>query len=118
MDLAAAKSRAGHAEACAGAVGLVFAARRLSTCATAPIAHLQSANAHIASILNASRTCAAALLPRVPGPGICGVQWHAGISAFAFQVLDHLDTVHTVTRISWVTVVCVSAMPYMQSADG
>ena len=97
MDLAAAKSRAGHAEACAGAVGLVFATRRLSTCATAPIAHLRSANTHITSILGASRTRAAALLPREPGPGVCGAQQHAGISAFAFQVLEsQLCTSHTV----------------------
>ena len=98
MDLAAAKSRAGHAEACAGAVGLVFAARRLSTCATAQLAHMQSPNAHIASILGASRAHAAALLPREPGPGVCGAQWHAGISAFAFQVLiNPVHTLHTVT---------------------
>ena len=111
VDLAAAKSRAGHAEACAGAVGLVFATRRLLTCATAPIAHLQSANAHVSSILDASKTRAAALLPREQGPGTCGAQWHAGISAFAFQVLRPTLAHHAHSHMKQLGDICVSAVP-------
>lgn len=85
-DIAAAKSRTGHAEACAGALGLLFASARLSASALMPITHLRAANVHVASILTSHNAHVAALLPKQAGPGACGARGHAGVSAFAFQV--------------------------------
>ncbi len=85
-ELAAAKSRAGHAEACAGALGLLSAARRLRTAAAPRITHLRAASAHVAGVLAAHAASLAALLPRQACPGAGGVHLHAGVSAFAFQV--------------------------------
>jgi hypothetical protein len=85
VELAAAKSRAGHSEACAGAVGLLSAARRLRSAAAPRITHLRAASAHVAGVLAAHGRRLAALLPRQACPGAGGAHLHAGVSAFAFQ---------------------------------
>ncbi len=85
-DFAAAKARTGHAEACAGALGLLFVSARLSESALVPITHLRVVNVHVASILASRNARVAALLPKQAGPRACSPHGHAGVSAFAFQV--------------------------------
>jgi acyl transferase domain-containing protein len=51
LELAAAKSRAGHAEAGAGLLGVAAAVARLQGAKTAPLLHLRSLNPHLAGLL-------------------------------------------------------------------
>ena len=83
LELAAAKSRGGHAETGAGAVGMRAAAMRLSYLGQLPLAHLRSLNTHVAQALDTANTVQW-LAPRGPGGGFAG-GCVASISAFAFQ---------------------------------
>lgn len=51
LELAAAKSRAGHAEAGAGLLGVAAALDRLQGAETAPLLHLRGLNPHLAGLL-------------------------------------------------------------------
>ena len=83
LELAAAKSRGGHAETGAGAVGMRAAAMRLSDLGRLPLAHLRSLNTHVAQALDTARAVQW-LAPRGPGGGFAGGTV-ACVSAFAFQ---------------------------------
>ena len=83
FELAAAKSRGGHAETGAGAVGVRAAAMRLGCLKQLPLAHLRSVNAHVAQALDAAKAgqwfAPRELVGGFEGGGV------ACVSAFAFQ---------------------------------
>lgn len=83
LELAAAKSRGGHAETGAGAVGMKAAAMRLSYLGQLPLAHLRSLNTHVAQALDTANAVQW-MAPRGPGGGFAGGSV-ACVSAFAFQ---------------------------------
>ena len=83
LELAAAKSRGGHAETGAGAVGMRAAAMRLSCLGQLPLAHLRSLNAHVAQALDTANTVHWQAA-RGLGGGFAGCKV-ACVSAFAFQ---------------------------------
>ena len=83
LELAAAKSRGGHAETGAGAVGMRAAAMRLSDLGRLPLAHLRSLNTHAAQALDTANAVQWSA-PRGSGGGFAGGSV-ACVSAFAFQ---------------------------------
>ena len=54
VSLTAAKSRVGHAETAAGAIGIVHAVHSLSSCVVAPMLHLAAFNPYVSGILEAA----------------------------------------------------------------
>lgn len=99
LELAAAKSRSGHAEAGAGVLGIAAVLQRLKTGNVAPLLHLRSLNPHLASLLAAGtqahagssgsrKQSLAAVVPRQAAAGVMegAEEWHSGVSSFAFQV--------------------------------
>lgn len=84
VSIAAAKSAVGHAEAGAGAMGMLRTVRRLCNREAQALTHLRAVNPHVASILETSK-CPVSL-PRQSGPGHSSGDLHMGISSFAFQV--------------------------------
>ncbi len=84
VSIAAAKSALGHAEAGAGATGMLRTIARLSGGAAKALTHLRTVNPHVASILDAGK-CPVSL-PKQDGPGHCTGDLCMGISSFAFQV--------------------------------
>ena len=83
LELAAAKSRSGHAETGAGAVGIRAATMRLSCLGQLPLAHLRSPNTHVAQALDTAKA-AQWFAPRELAGGFEGGSV-ACVSAFAFQ---------------------------------
>lgn len=83
LELAAAKSRGGHAETGAGGVGLSAAVMRLTQTWQPPMAHLRSVNAHVCEAMG-SQKAALWCAPREAAAGSAG-DHVACISAFAFQ---------------------------------
>ena len=83
LELAATKSRGGHAETGAGAVGLHAAVLRLRTVQQQPIAHLHAVNAHVCEALD-SHAAIRWGVPRSAAAAAAG-DCTAGISTFAFQ---------------------------------
>ena len=88
MEITAAKSRLGHAEAGAGALGLFQVVQRLEHLQAAPLTHLRSINPHLVALLaSGPKKSSPMLLVREAGPGSgVGQDWHMGVSSFAFQV--------------------------------
>lgn len=84
VEIGAAKSRWGHAEASAGAVGLCQALTRLNTVAVPSLLHLRHFNTHLQPLFGAAKA-PKLTIPREAAPGI--QSHHAGISSFAFQVI-------------------------------
>ncbi len=84
MSIAAAKSALGHAEAGAGAMGMLRTIQWLCSGEARALTHLRTVNPHVASILETSK-CPVSL-PRQSGPGHSSGDLHMGISSFAFQV--------------------------------
>jgi 3-oxoacyl-(acyl-carrier-protein) synthase/NAD(P)-dependent dehydrogenase (short-subunit alcohol dehydrogenase family)/acyl carrier protein len=84
VTLTAAKSRLGHAETGAGALGVLRAALQLAQGVTHAITHLRQVNPYVASILERSHV--AVHLPRqqAPRPGK-RLEAVTGVSSFAFQ---------------------------------
>lgn len=83
LELAAAKSRGGHAETGAGAIGMRAAAMRLSCLGQLPFAHLRSMNVHVAQALDTAKAVQW-FAPRESVGGFGGGSV-ACVSAFAFQ---------------------------------
>lgn len=82
--MTAAKSRFGHSETGAGALGLFLVVRRMMSQAALPLTHLRNLNPHLQPIVESPKAPRLAL-PRQEGPTAAG-QDHGGISSFAFQV--------------------------------
>jgi len=83
--LTAAKSRLGHAETGAGALGMLHAARHLEECMPRPITHLREINPYVSSILQ--RHSGPVVAHRQAGPAMCDAgALPVGASSFAFQV--------------------------------
>ena len=71
LSLTAAKSRMGHAETAAGALGIACAVRSLSSADRAPVPHLASFNPYVRSILDAAaKEGTAACIPRQVRPAL------------------------------------------------
>ena len=84
--MVSAKSSLGHAEAGAGALGILRAVTRLQTQSVACLTHLRALNPHVLSILETNLDKFPAVLPRqVAGVSAIGPMC-SGISGFAFQV--------------------------------
>ena len=89
--MGAAKSRCGHAESAAGAVGLAHGALKIKMWSSWALVHLRALNPLIRSVLDPhmNRGLGACMLPRQTGPGIQGKSskkdQNLGVSAFAFQ---------------------------------
>lgn len=91
LRLTAAKSRMGHAEPAAGAVGITQAVAMLSHQRVTPLTHLRVVNPLIIGASKAAGSCAP-FLPRQRAPAAAAVPldqkpWQAvqGVSSFAFQ---------------------------------
>lgn len=86
MEMVSAKSSLGHAEAGAGALGIMRGIVRQQTRCAAPLTHLRMLNPHVLSILDSSSAKCLVSLPRQPAPGAANGSPYLGISSFAFQV--------------------------------
>ena len=87
LQHAAAKSHWGHAEAGAGVLGLHSAMSWLAGRFQQHLLHLRTINPHVASTVESASTEGTILLPRQAScTGNINQTWHAGVSAFAFQV--------------------------------
>ena len=75
----------GHAEAGAGALGIMRAVGCIQNCTVAPLTHLRNINTHVQDVLYTTSMTCISRLPRQYAPGAIGGQ-HIGISSFAFQV--------------------------------
>lgn len=86
MEFAAIKSSLGHAEAGAGAMGILHTMHRLNQAASRALTHLRTINAHVASIVAAQAERCSISLPKQAAPGQSRTDMLMGISSFAFQV--------------------------------
>ena len=85
IELVSAKSSMGHAEAGAGALGIMRAVGCLQKCTVAPLTHLRNINTHVQDVLYTTSMTCISRLPRQDAPGAIGGQ-QLSISSFAFQV--------------------------------
>ena len=83
VQLMAVKSRLGHAETGAGALGVFHACQALCGRSTDALVHLRTLNPHVAGVLDSHSRKLQAALPRQAGPAQASC---VGISSFAFQV--------------------------------
>lgn len=91
LELAAAKSRFGHAETAAGALGAMLVATRMMSHQRSSVVHLVSLNPYVSSIFDSNAESAGvggrgftAARQAAPGLAMCN-SYHSGCSAFAFQ---------------------------------